>query len=59
MDVVGVDAARRAYGGQLGFDLREIAATEVAWVQAVVTHPRPKFLGKREPLFAEEAHDAT
>ena len=59
MDVVGVDAARRAYGGQAGFDLREIAATEVAWVQAVVTRPRPKFLGKREPLFAEEAHDAT
>jgi len=60
MDVVGVDAAKRAYGGQLGFDLREIAATEVAWVQATVTHPRPKYLGRPEPLFVrgEGAHDA-
>ena len=51
LDVVGVDAAKRTYGGQFGFDLREIAATEVAWVQATVTHPRPKFLGKKERLF--------
>ena len=51
LDVVGVDAAKRAYGGQLGFDLREIAATEVAWIQATLTHPRPKFLGKPEPMF--------
>jgi len=60
LDVVGVDAAKRAYGGQLGFDLREIAATEVAWVQATVTHPRPRFLGKPEPLFVrgEAAHGA-
>ena len=50
LDVVGVDAAKRAYGDQLGFDLREIAATEIAWVQATVTHPHPKFLGKPEPL---------
>jgi len=50
MDVVGVDAARHAYGGQMGFDLREIAATEVAWVQAVVTRPHPHFLGKPEAL---------
>ncbi len=50
LDVVGVDAAKRAYAGQPGFDLREIAATEVAWVQATVTHPRPKFLGRQEPL---------
>jgi len=60
LDVVGVDAAKRTYGGELGFDLREVAATEVAWVQATVTHPRPKFLGKPEPLFVrgEAAHDA-
>lgn len=50
LDVVGVDAAKRVYGGQIGFDLREIAATEVAWVQATVTHPRPKYLGKPESL---------
>lgn len=60
LDIVGVDAAKRAYGGQLGFGLREIAATEVAWVQATVTHPRPKYLGKPEPLFVhgEAAHSA-
>ena len=51
LDVIGVDAAKRDYVGQFGFDLREIGATEIAWVQATVTHPRPKFLGKPEPLF--------
>ena len=49
-DAIGVDAAKRPYVGQWGFDLREIAAVEVAWLQAVITHPRPKFLGKHEPL---------
>jgi len=42
LDVVGVDAARHRYAGQASFDLREIAAVEVAWWQATVTHPRPK-----------------
>jgi len=51
LDVVGVNAARHRYAGQAGFDLREIAAVEVAWWQATVTHPRPKYLGKPEPLF--------
>ena len=51
-DAVGVDAAKRNYVGQWGFDVREIAAVEVAWFQATITHPRPKFLGKPEPLFA-------
>lgn len=49
LDVVGVDAAKRRYSGQAGFDLREIAAVEVAWFQANISHPRPKFLGKPEP----------
>ncbi len=47
-DAVGVDAAKRSYVGQWGFDLREIAAVEVAWVQAVILRPRPKFLGHPE-----------
>ncbi len=51
-DAVGVDAAKRRYIGQWGFDVREITAVEVAWFQGTVTHPRPKFLGKPEPLFA-------
>ena len=54
MDVAGVNAAKRPYAGQWGFDLREIAAVEVAWVQSRLTHPRPKFLGKAEPLFASK-----
>ncbi len=49
LDVVGVDAARRSYVGQGAFDLREVAAVEIAWLQANITHPRPKFLGKPEP----------
>ncbi len=55
LDVVGVDAARHRYAGQAGFDLREIAAVEVAWWQATVSHPRPKYLGKPEPLFTARA----
>ena len=59
-DAVGVDAAKRSYVGQWSFDLREIAAVEVAWVQAVVIRPRPKFLGKPETLFprSEAPHGA-
>lgn len=52
-DAVGVDAAKRHYVGQWSFDIREIAAVEVAWVQAVIIHPRPKFLGKPETLFPQ------
>ena len=48
LDVVGVDAAKRPYVGQAAFDVREFAAVEVAWFQANVTRPRPKFLGKPE-----------
>ena len=55
LDVVGVDAARHRYAGQAGFDLREIAAVEVAWWQVTISHPRPKYLGKQEPLFTAPA----
>ena len=51
LDVVGVDAAKRPYVGQAAFNLREVAAVEVAWFQANVTRPRPKFLGPPIPLF--------
>ena len=49
-DAVGVDAAKRPYVGQWSFDIREVAAVEVAWLQAVIIRPRPKFLGKQETL---------
>ena len=52
MNVVGVDAAKRTYAGQWGFDVREVAAVEVAWIQSKLTRPHPKYLGKPEPLFA-------
>ena len=58
-DAVGVDAAKRRYVGQWSFNLREIAAVEVAWVQATLTRPHTKFLGKPEPLAdtkTEEKH---
>lgn len=58
IEAAGVDAAKRRYVGQWSFNLREIAAVEVAWVQATVTRPRPKFLGHPEPLFAEVKTEA-
>ncbi len=58
-DAIGVDAARRTYVGQWSFDIREIAAVEVAWLQAVILHPRPKFLGKQETLSPHEAPHGT
>lgn len=59
-DAAGVDAAKRPYVGQWSFDIREVAAVEVAWLQAVILRPRPKFLGKRETLFpqSEAPHGA-
>lgn len=54
MDVVGVDAAKHFYGGQIAYDIREVGAVEVAWFQANITHPRPKFLGRPEPLFTAQ-----
>ncbi len=50
IEAVGVDAAKRHYIGQWSFDLREIAAVEVAWFQATITRPRPKFLGRPEHI---------
>jgi SanA protein len=53
LEVVGVDAAVRSYGAwQSWYDLREIAAAEAAWLD-VITRRKPKFLGKKEPLFPE------
>ncbi len=53
LQVVGVDAAIRSYGAwQSWYDVREVAASEAAWFD-VVTRRKPKFLGKKEPLFPE------
>lgn len=51
LTVVGLDAALRDYGeAQSWFNLRELAAVETAWLD-VLTHRKPRFLGKKEPLF--------
>ena len=50
IDVVGVDAAKRTYVGQRMFNAREVVAIETAWFDVNVTHRRPKFLGKPEPI---------
>lgn len=54
LQVVGVDAAIRSYGRawQSWYDIREVAASEAAWFD-VVTRRKPKFLGKKEPIFPE------
>jgi SanA protein len=53
LQVVGVDAAIRSYGAwQSWYDVREVAASEAAWFD-VITRRKPKFLGKKEPLFPE------
>lgn len=55
LQVVGVDAAIRSYGAwQSWYDIREIAASEAAWFD-VITRRKPKFLGKKEPMFPEIA----
>ena len=40
--------------GQSWFNVREVLAVETAWLD-IQTHRRPKFLGKREPIFKEGA----
>ena len=54
MEVVGMDATRRSYDGQAWFNIREVMAVETAWLD-IQTHRRPKFLGRREPIFKEGA----
>lgn len=52
LSVVGIDAARRSYGlEECWYQLREVAATESAWLD-VMMQRKPRFLGKKEPLFA-------
>lgn len=47
----GIDAGIQSYGSiQNWYDFREVVAAEFAWLD-VVTNRKPKFLGKKEPLF--------
>jgi SanA protein len=49
IDAVGVDADRRAYGGEAWWSLREVPATATAWLDVNVLHPRP-VLGEKMPI---------
>ncbi len=52
LSVIGIDAALRSYGfEECWYELREILASEYAWLD-VITQRKPKFLGKKESLFA-------
>ncbi|MFA6210858.1 MAG: ElyC/SanA/YdcF family protein [Candidatus Obscuribacterales bacterium] len=51
LEVTGVDAGIQSYGSiQSWYDFREIIAAETAWLDVMTDH-KPKFLGKKEPLF--------
>jgi SanA protein len=53
LTVVGIDASLHSYGfDQCWLELREIAAIQTAWFD-LLSHRKPKFLGKKEPIFAE------
>jgi vancomycin permeability regulator SanA len=48
LDVDGVAAERRTYPDQKIYNEREVASTIAAWIDVNVTHPRPRYLGKKE-----------
>ncbi|CAN5553988.1 vancomycin high temperature exclusion protein [soil metagenome] len=51
LEVTGVDAGIQSYGSiQSWYDFREVIAAETAWLDVTTEH-KPKFLGKKEPLF--------
>ncbi len=55
LEVTGVDAGIQSYGSiQSWYDFREILAAETAWLDVMTDH-KPKFLGKKEPLFPKDA----
>jgi len=50
MNVQGVESDRRRYALQTLYDGREVMSTVRAWIDVNVTHPKPRYLGKREPI---------
>jgi len=50
LTVDGVSADRRLYVYQKLYDGREVMSTVIAWMQVNLTHPLPKYLGKKEPI---------
>lgn len=51
LSVIGVDASMHPYGiEKYWYEFRELVASQGAWLD-VLTQRKPKFLGKKEPLF--------
>ena len=50
LTVDGVSADRRRYAYQKLYNGREVVSTVIAWIQVNLTHPRPKYLGPKEPI---------
>jgi len=48
---VGYRADKHNYVRESSWALREFAARTQSWVEVVITHPRPKFLGRKEDVF--------
>lgn len=49
----GMVADKRDYRGERSWAVREFIARTITWLEVNVTHPEPRFLGKKEPIFSE------
>lgn len=50
---VGVAANKQRYRYENAWGRREFIARAITWVEVNITHPKPRFLGKKEPIFPE------
>jgi vancomycin permeability regulator SanA len=55
IDAVGVKADRQPYSRETSYRVREWLACSWSWVELNVTHPKPRFLGPKVPLFSRVA----
>lgn len=53
INTVGIVADKRDYLGEHSWAVREFIARTITWVEVNITHPEPRFLGKKEPIFSE------
>lgn len=50
---IGIVADKREYQFANVWDRREFIARAITWVEVNITKPKPKYLGKYEPIFSE------
>lgn len=50
---IGIVADKRQYQFANAWDRREFIARAITWVEVNITKPKPKYLGKYEPIFSE------